>query len=109
MNKLAKIIKELPYEEILKLKKDLHAGNIERLMNKRLDDISPTEQGTCPVCSAQVQKNDNLTLIFGPANFRQKASFDGPDCLIYFLDQIRKKTEDNPKNDLKNEIFESER
>lgn len=94
MNKLAKIIQEMPYEDLLNLKKDLQAGNLDKLITRRIDDISPTVRGFCPVCSAEIKKNENLTLVFGPADFRQKASFDGPDCLIYFLDKLRKKQEE---------------
>ncbi|MBD3208987.1 hypothetical protein GF367_01030 [Candidatus Woesearchaeota archaeon] len=90
MNKLARLIERLPHTELLKLQKDLKTGNLDKLINNRLDDISPTKAKYCPICNAEVPE-DNLTLIFGPAAFRQKASFDGPDCLIYFLDQLQKK------------------
>jgi hypothetical protein len=93
MNKLAHLIESMPYEDLLKLQKDLRAGNLDRLLNKRLDDIRPTRAGFCPVCNAEIDRNTNLTLVFGPAELRQKASFDGPDCLNYFLDRLRKEGE----------------
>lgn len=90
MNKLVHLIQELPYTDLLKLQKDLHAGNLDKLLTKRLDDLRPTKARYCPVCNGDVNANENLTLIFGPANFRQKASFDGPDCLNYFVKQLSK-------------------
>ena len=90
MNKLAKIIEKLPYHDLVNLQKDLRAGNLDRLINKRLDEIKPTKAGYCPVCNAEINPDENLTLIFGPATLRQKASFDGTDCHIYFLPHIKK-------------------
>ncbi|MBN1275624.1 hypothetical protein JXA12_05030 [Candidatus Woesearchaeota archaeon] len=90
MTKLAKLVESMPYEDLVKLQKDLHAGNLDRLIAKRLEDIRPTKTRLCPVCNNDVDQNHNLTLVFGPPELRQKASFDGPDCLIYFLDQLRR-------------------
>ena len=90
MNKLVRLIDTMPHSDLIKLQKDLKAGNLDRLITKRLDDISPTKARFCPICNADINGDENLTLIFGPAALRQKASFDGPDCLIYFLDQLKK-------------------
>jgi hypothetical protein len=93
MNKLPQLIENMTYSDLLALQKDLRVGNLDRLISKRMEDIKPTQTKCCPVCNISVSQDTHLTLIFGPADFRQKASFDGPDCLIYFLDQIRKKEE----------------
>lgn len=90
MNKLTKIIETIPYTDLIKLQKDLKAGNLDKLINKRIETLQPTKAQYCPVCNADIDKNTNLTLTFGPAELRQRASFDGPDCLIYFLDQMKK-------------------
>jgi len=93
MNKLTRLIEHMPYTDLINLQKDIKAGNLDRIIGKKIEDIKPTKAQFCPVCNAQVCQNTHLTLIFGSAEFRQKASFDGPDCLIYFLDKIRKKEE----------------
>ncbi len=98
MNKLARIINNLNYKELLLIKKDLETGNIERLINKRIEELSPTKSKTCPVCGAEI-KNDNYTLIFGPEDFRKKASFDGRDCLEYFLYKLKKQEEKTKKKE----------
>ncbi len=96
MNRLAKLIQKMPYKDLILLQKDLKAGNIEYLVKKRLEAMSPTRARICPVCNAEI-KDDNYTIIFGPSDFRQKASFDGPDCLKYFLDKLERE-----KNEKKN-------
>jgi hypothetical protein len=90
MNRLAHLIDKMPYTDLVHLQKDLRAGNLDKLINKRLEDIRPTKAAYCPVCNADVNHNENLTLVFGPTELRQRASFDGPDCLIYFLDQLKR-------------------
>jgi hypothetical protein len=93
MNKLAHLINTLPYTELVKLQKDLRGGNLDRLLNKRLDELKPTESGYCPVCHAETDPDENLTLTFGTKDFRQRATFDGTDCLKYFAEQLKKKQE----------------
>ncbi len=91
MNKLAKLIKELPPEELKLLKKDFEKGNLERLIKQREEEIIRNRITLCPVCSTPVKEGEGWHLQFGPSDFRKKATFDGPDCLIYFLERIRKK------------------
>lgn len=90
MNKLVKIIESMPHSDLMKLQKDLKAGNLDKLITRRIDEISPTKAKFCPICNADINGDENLTLVFGSPELRQKASFDGPDCLIYFLDQLKK-------------------
>ena len=89
-NKLPSIINQLSEEELRRLKQDLDAGHIEMLVNRRLETLSPSSTGMCPVCNAEVT-DDHYTLIFGPKSFKQKASFDGVDCLSYFLERLKRK------------------
>jgi hypothetical protein len=89
-NKLAHIINNLSEEDLLSIREDLVAGNIDRLINQRLYDLTPTKSGMCAVCNARVGK-EHYTLMFGPEHFRQKASFDAVDCLSYFLDRLKEK------------------
>ena len=89
MNKLAKLIESLDEEDLKLLKKDLKAGNIERLINKKLQDKREEDfNKVCPVCQAQIEEG-SLTLIFGPEGLRKKASFCAMDCLEYFLNKIK--------------------
>lgn len=91
MNKLAKIIKELSLEELQFLKKDLDAGNIEKLLLNRIKEEKSNKLVQCPVCSTPVKEGTGWHLNFGPPSLRKKATFDGPDCLQYFLQHIKKR------------------
>jgi hypothetical protein len=89
MNKLAKLIESLDEEDLKLIKKDLEAGNVERLIRKKLEEKKETDfNKVCPVCQSQIG-DEGLTLIFGPADFRKKASFCALDCMEYFLDKIK--------------------
>ncbi|MBN2459357.1 hypothetical protein JXB28_03670 [Candidatus Woesearchaeota archaeon] len=90
MNRLANLIASLDEEDLNLIKKDLEAGNIERLINKKLQEKKEKDfNKVCPVCQASIQ-DEGLTLIFGPKDFRKKATFCAMDCLEYFLDKIKK-------------------
>ena len=91
MNKLAKIIKELPLEDIQLIKKDLEKGNIDKLIDQRVKEINANRITLCPVCSAPVKEGEGWHIQFGPVGLRKKATFDGADCLSYFLERNKKK------------------
>jgi hypothetical protein len=91
MNKLAKIIKELPLQDIELIKKDLEKGNIDRLINDRVKEINANRITLCPVCSIPVREGEGWHLQFGSPDLRKKATFDGADCLIYFLQRMKSK------------------
>jgi hypothetical protein len=89
MNRLARLIENLDEDDLKLLKKDLEAGNIERLISKKLQERKETESNkVCPVCQSPIGE-ENLTLVFGPQGLRKKASFCALDCLEYFLNRIK--------------------
>ncbi len=87
MNRLAKIIHGLGERELDLIQKDLDAGNIERLIAQRRKQLSIPRESICPVCGQEVGKNEHLLLEFGPQDLRQRAVFDAPDCLKYFVEE----------------------
>jgi hypothetical protein len=90
MNRLANLIANLDEENLNLIKKDLEAGNIERLINKKLQEKKEKDfNKVCPVCQAPIEE-ENFTLVFGPKGLRKKASFCAMDCLEYFLNKIKK-------------------
>ncbi len=89
MNRLARFVDNLREEDLELLKKDLEAGNIERLINKKIKEKREEDfNKVCPVCHANAEE-ENLTLIFGPKGLRKKASFCALDCLEYFLNKVK--------------------
>lgn len=90
MNKLARLINELDEEDLELIRKDLEAGNLDRLIRHKFMEKQGQESNkVCPVCQTPIS-DDSLTLIFGPKDFRKKASFCALDCLEYFIDKIKK-------------------
>ena len=89
MNKLVKIIGELGIEDLKLLQKDLQAGNIDRLIRTRLEQLEQCK--TCPTCGRELSpEQQKFAIEFGPRDLRQKAYFDEYDCLDYFLKEIQK-------------------
>ena len=92
MNKLAKIIEDLKEEDLLKIKRDLVSGNIDKLIEKKLSFFEEQKFSSkmCPVCGGPIHK-ESLVLEFGKPYIRRKAFFDGVDCLEYFVNTHVKK------------------
>ena len=93
MNKLSKIINSLSEEDLLKIKRDLVSGNIDKLIEQKLCQIQKTQFSSkqCPVCGAEIN-SESLSLEFGQAYLRRRAFFDGVDCLEYFVNTQLKKS-----------------
>jgi hypothetical protein len=92
MNRLAGIINAMNYKELKEIQKDLAEGNIGRLIKARLDQIEKTigYEKVCPTCDSKISEDTaKYTLMFGPADFRKKASFCGLDCLTFFAGRLR--------------------
>lgn len=89
MNRLARLIESLDDDDLRLIKKDLEAGNIERLISKKLQEKKEVDSNkVCPVCQSDIGE-DNMTLVFGPKGLRKKASFCAIDCLEYFLNRMK--------------------
>lgn len=102
MNKLARIINELEYEEVKLIKKDIDTGNMENLINARLKKFEEEKAAAiCPICSTPINNPENgaLTLFFGPKNFRKKATFEAIDCMEYFTQHLKKISEKKIRED----------
>lgn len=91
MNKLYQIIQEMNYEDLSLIKKDIQKGNLTKLLKEREKEINDNRITICPVCNTPVKEGEGWHLQFGPKGLRKKATFDGPDCLAYFLDRLKKK------------------
>lgn len=89
MNRLGSIIDTVGYEELKNIEKDLNEGNIERLIKEKLLQFEKGRK-ICPVCYRTINEGDeHFTLIFGPDDFKKKASFCGVDCLEFFISKIK--------------------
>lgn len=84
MNRLAELIRKLPAEDVLLIKKDLEEGNLSRLITERMAELE-LPQRVCPVCNTPLNDDAPYVLYFG-TGVRKKARFDGLDCLKSFID-----------------------
>lgn len=91
MNVLAQLIKELEYDDLLLMKKDVEKGTLKKILNKQIKEKQEEKQKICPVCQGTIRRGDGFHLEFGSSGFRQEATFDGIDCLQYFIEHTLKK------------------
>jgi len=93
--RLRDVVPTLDYYELLKIKKDLLDGG-EHLRDFIGSEIKQREKDHhvfCTTCGSEIDPQDKQTktLIFGPADFKKKATFCGDDCLGYFLEKLKQK------------------
>ncbi len=87
------VIEFLDYDELLKLRKDLDNGGLHllKLVNRRIKDLETQHRLSCSTCGAELEsdKPNNYTLVFGPYDFRKRASFCGVDCMEQFIQKLK--------------------
>lgn len=87
------LIEALDYEEMVKIKNDLKYGGIhmKRLIDEKIKEKELMHKKYCSVCSAEIDSFNTrtYTLVFGPTDFKKKATFCALDCLEYFLSQLK--------------------
>lgn len=96
----------LDYNELMRFKGDLDSGAItlKRLLEEKIKQKLREHEKTCATCSNTLNfyRTSNYTLVFGPDDFKKKASFCGLDCLEYFIIKLKnmriKPKEDNVRN-----------
>ena len=86
MNRLAQLVKELDYDNLLAIRRDITEGNMLRLVEERIASFENPNK-VCPICGAGVDPEKATTIYFGAQGLRQRASFDGEDCLRHFLEK----------------------
>jgi len=93
MNNLVRIINALDYKELKAIQKDLAEGNLGKLIAQRIKNIEVSagnDANVCPTCGINIKEESaKFILIFGPPDFRKKASFCGHDCLSFFIQKVK--------------------
>jgi hypothetical protein len=99
------VIDVLDYNELMRFKNDLDSGAItlKKLLEEKIKKKLKEHEKVCATCSNNLNfyKTNNYTLVFGPDDFKKKASFCGLDCLEYFitkLKNLKRPQEDNVSN-----------
>lgn len=96
------VIDVLDYNELMRFKTDIDSGAmaIKRLLEEKIKRKLKEHEKTCATCSNDLHfyRTSNYTIIFGPDDFKKKASFCGLDCLGYFITKL-KEIKSKPKED----------
>ncbi|MBI3027193.1 hypothetical protein HYY70_03695 [Candidatus Woesearchaeota archaeon] len=101
------VVDILDYDELMRFKNDLDSGAIalKRALEDKIKKKLREHEKVCATCSNELNfyKTNNYTLLFGPDDFKKKASFCGLDCLEYFIIRLKnmkaKPKEDNVSKD----------
>ena len=96
----------LDYNELMRFKSDIDSGaiTIKKLVEEKIKKRLKEHEKICATCSSDMNfyRASNYTIIFGPDDFKKKASFCGLDCLEYFVAKLKelkaKPKEDNVSN-----------
>lgn len=91
------VIGRLEYNELMKLEYDLsHGGtHLLKLVSAERKKREKEHECICATCQAPVsgESRETYTLMFGPADFKKKATFCGRDCLSFFLQSLPERQE----------------
>ncbi|MFT4302981.1 MAG: hypothetical protein ACMXYG_00300 [Candidatus Woesearchaeota archaeon] len=97
--RLRDVIDSIDYYELLKIKKDLENGGyyLKSFINNEIENRQKQHSIYCSSCGNHIEPNNpnSQTLIFGPHDFKKKATFCGKDCLSYFLSRTEEMKKGN--------------
>lgn len=98
--KFGDFVSSLKYDEVLDIKQDLSSGatRVKKIINQKIKDFENNHRKLCSVCFNQINPNhtSTYTLVFGPADFKKKATFCALDCLNYFLQHLEQSISTTP-------------
>lgn len=93
MKRFEELLETLSYDELVALKKDMdtQALRTKHAVEVKLKKKMREFEKNCTICSSELRfyNRSNYTLVFGPDDFKKKASFCGLDCLQYFINHLK--------------------
>lgn len=93
MYRFTRFLESLEHYELVNLKQELEKGTLDvaKAIQGKISEHEKRHSSCCATCSNALDpyNTNNYTLIFGPEDFRKKASFCGLDCLEYFLIKLK--------------------
>ena len=103
------VIEILDYNELMRFKTDLDTGavTLKKTLEEKIKKKLKEHEKICSTCSNNLNfyKANNYTLIFGPDDFKKKASFCGLDCLEYFINKMKDMKSNKEDKVSKNSYF----
>lgn len=93
--RLRDIVQNLEHEDLVKMMKDIDVTggiHLKNLLKAQIKENEKQHEQFCSTCAGKLDPNstNNFTLIFGPDDFKKKASFCALDCMEYFLENLKK-------------------
>ena len=89
MNRLSNIISSMSYRDLKAIEKDLYEGNIGTHIKTRLQEFEKNfPSNVCVTCGNTHKESPRYILVFGPDDFKKKATFCGLDCLNFFVKKL---------------------
>jgi len=91
-HKFKEFLENLDYNEVLEFQRQVKDKEslIRTILNDHLSVIEKINARVCATCGNELNlQSKNLTLHFGPEDFKKKASFCAFDCLDFFMDQLK--------------------
>ena len=91
MKKIREAIHTLSFEEIKQLEQEIKSGSIElkKTMFERMQELDNVTK-FCAVCFNNIRDTEyTYSILFGPKDFRRKASFCAIDCMEYFTTHLK--------------------
>jgi hypothetical protein len=102
--KVRDIVDSIDENDLYKMQADLSKGGLflKKIVDDKLKSMQNEKRGFCSTCGQSLdEKYKTYTILFGPEDFKKKASFCELDCLEYFLAGLKKINEDVKHNNLK--------
>ena len=102
MYRVRDIIGSVDYDELLKLRKDLEHGGVhlKKLVNMQIKEHEKTHDKVCSNCQTPIEpySTSTYTLMFGPDDFKKKATFCAMDCMEFFIQKLKRIKEEGNKH-----------
>lgn len=102
MYRFKQFLGTLEHYELVLLKKQVEIGKLDvvKEVQDKIKEAEKKHENYCVTCSNDLDpyNTNNYTIMFGPEDFKKKASFCGLDCLEYFLTNL-KQTKDAEKTE----------
>jgi len=99
MYRFKQFLNSLEHYELAYLKQKIEKGNIDLVkdIQEKLKEHERSHANDCATCSNSLDpyNTHSYTLMFGPEDFKKKASFCGIDCLEYFITNLKELKEGN--------------
>ena len=93
MEGLKEVIEDLSYDQLRALDINLKRGSFMKTeVKKKIEEIEKRNSRICATCGKPLDAFSltNFSLMFGPEDFKKRASFCAFDCLEYFTRKLKR-------------------